>query len=170
MKVALKRKMVTNAFLMKMARQTMVKLGVGHTESVYQYALVTLLMSAGVPSMTEVNIPYFVNGICVGMGRADILLNSHLIELKANQKSTCKTSAQAQLAKYLRSMSLQGATPRNGLLILFNTPNHGPIQNRVSFVELSHREAMNFVPNNTKGVPVHPKKPKEKNKPQALKG
>jgi len=149
-------KVVSNALVMKLARQAMVKLGVGHTESVYQCALVSLLMTCGVPSMTEVNIPYFVDGICVGMGRADILLQSHLIELKANQKNPCKVSAQAQLAKYLRAMHLQGATPRNGLLIMFNTPNQGPIKNRVSFVEISHEQAMNFLPNS------EPKKGKKK--------
>ncbi len=140
-------KVVTNSLIMKLARQTMIKLGVGHTESVYQTTLVSLFMACGIPAMTEVNIPYFVDGICVGVGRADILLPSYLIELKANQKNPCRVSAQTQLAKYLRSMHLQGASPRNGLLIMFNTPSQGPLKNRVSFIEIAHEDAMDFVPN-----------------------
>lgn len=135
--------MVTNSFLIKTARSVMMKLGSGHTEAVYHCALVSMLMSSGVASMTEVNIPYFLNGICVGMGKADILTQTHLIELKANQKTPHSIlQAQLQLSKYLRAMHLQGAAPRKAMLVLFNTPAEGPLYNRVSFVHVSHQKAM----------------------------
>jgi len=135
--------MVTNSFLMKTARQVMTRLGGGHTESVYHYAFVSMLMSAGISSMTEVNIPYFMNGVCVGMGRADVLTQTHLIELKANQRGVqSKENAEIQLSKYLRAMHLQGAAPRRGMLIMFNTPPEGPLCDRVSFVHISHSKAM----------------------------
>jgi len=135
--------MVTNAFIVRTAQKVMLKMGGGHSEAVYQCALVSLLMAAGIPCMTEVSIPYFLDGICVGMGRADILLKSHLIELKANQKTVQNVdNAKVQLAKYLRAMHQQGATPRTGMLILFNTPCEGPLHKRLSVIHVSHQFAL----------------------------
>jgi len=151
--------MVSNAFLVKAAQQVMVKMGGGHSEAVYQCALVSLLMASGIPCMTEVSIPYFLNGICVGMGRADILLKSHLIELKANQKNVQNVeAAKVQLSKYLRAMHEQGAAPRTGMLILFNTPCEGPLHKRLSVIHLSHYAAFRQgIPLKVKDAPLFAK-------------
>lgn len=134
----MQKKVTSNQILMKTARKVMTHLGGGHTEAVYQNAMVLLLFSAGFPCLTEVNIPYFVNGICVGFGRADILTHSHVIELKANQKSseTNIDQSKMQICKYLKALNEQDKINRKGMLILFNTPSQGPLYKRVTFISV----------------------------------
>jgi GxxExxY protein len=135
--------MVANSTLMNMAYTIMKKLGGGHSESVYHNAMLTLLMKRQIPCMTEVLVPYFMEGICVGNGKIDILLNSHVIEIKNNVKNSQGIEeAEMQLKKYMRSINAQGASPRSGMLIMFNTPNEGPLDKRVSFLNLSHQQAI----------------------------
>ena len=139
MLLRMQRKVTSNQLLMKTARKVMTHLGGGHTEAVYQNAMVLLLFSAGFPCLTEVNIPYLVNGICVGFGRADILTQSHVIELKANQKSseTNIDQSKMQICKYLRALNEQDKIHRKGMLILFNTPSQGPLHKRVTFISVA---------------------------------
>ena len=136
--------MLTNNKILKFAQNVMKSVGPGHSESVYQCALVSLFFTCGIPAMTEVFIPYMVNGICVGMGRADILTNTHLIELKANQKENLHNVEQAklQLIKYLKAMHLQGASPRKGILLLFNTPSNGLYEKRITMINVSHEDVL----------------------------
>ena len=126
---------VTNSFIIKSAKRVMSQLGGGHTESVYQCALVSLFMSQGVSTMTEVVIPYMVDGICVGTGRADILLKTHLIELKSSVPSF--SGAENQLRKYMKAMYSQCSSPRSGVVILFDHPKH-----KVSLLFVSHTSAI----------------------------
>ena len=142
--------MLTNNKILKFAQNVMKSVGPGHSESVYQCALVSLFFTCGIPAMTEVFIPYMVNGICVGMGRADILTNTYLIELKANQKENLHNVEQAklQLIKYLKAMHLQGASPRKGILLLFNTPSNGLYEKRITMINVSHEDVLQSLKDN----------------------
>ena len=102
--------------------QTVVKeLGYGHREAVYQRAIVAHLAALGIPAQIEVPVPFFVQGICVGQGRIDILTKSHIIELKATHMTpTSICASRQQLQRYTAAMKAAGATPRRGIIAIFD--------------------------------------------------
>ena len=106
----------SNKVLRDAANATMAHLGVGHSEASYQCLLVQLLGEQGVSARTEVHIPYMHRGVCVGLGRADILLQSHIIELKITRPQ----DGIQQLRRYMQAMRDTGAAPRAGMLVYFN--------------------------------------------------
>lgn len=107
---------VSNTFIAHTARRVMMRMGSGHSESVYQGALLALFMSAGVPAMSEVVVPYFMNNVCVGLGRIDVLLPTHVIEIKASGAKK-EWDAERQLAKYMRAL---GPPYREGVSLYFD--------------------------------------------------
>ena len=113
---------VPNILVSKIAKKVMKDMGAFHSETVYQRAIVHALAEKGIPAQTEVPIPYMKDGICIGMGRGDILLKTHLIEVKVAktpEKGNKKIYIQ-QISKYMQAMQHSGATPRTGVVICYD--------------------------------------------------
>jgi GxxExxY protein len=119
---------VTNAIITQIAKRVMKELGVCHSEATYQRSIVHALAEKGIPSQIEVPIPYMKDGICIGLGRGDILLDSHLIEVKVARsihasenlwKGNQKVYLQ-QITKYMQAMQQSGAKPRTGTVICYD--------------------------------------------------
>ena len=59
-------------------------------------------MARGIPSQTEVPVPFFLRGVCVGHGRADVLTRTHVVELKAVKATPAQLRAcRQQLRRYI---------------------------------------------------------------------
>jgi hypothetical protein len=59
-------------------------------------------MARGIPSQTEVPVPFFLRGVCVGHGRADVLTRTHVVELKAVKPTPAQLRAcRQQLRRYI---------------------------------------------------------------------
>ena len=105
----------------RICRSVVKDMGYGHREAVFQRTIVNALSQAIVSSQTEVPVPFFYKGVCVGNGRVDILTKTHIIELKAVHLSTAKmTSCELQLRKYAATLKAAGAGNRHMLLIVFD--------------------------------------------------
>ena len=110
--------------IVKLAAKAVVDtIGYGHREAVYQRALTVELMNHGVSSMTEVPVPFFTRGVCVGIGRIDVLTDHHIIEIKTHTMSKILLArSKQQTRKYLSAMRKVngGNRHRKGMLILFD--------------------------------------------------
>jgi GxxExxY protein len=93
-------------------------LGRGHSESVYHRALITAMNKAGVTHRSEVSCPIWFMGECIGMGRADLVIDDVILEIKANKLPPRETSAQLQ--KYLVSLSHAEKKTFRGMVVNFN--------------------------------------------------
>lgn len=93
-------------------------LGVGHSESVYHRALITAMNKAGVQHRSEVSCPIWFMGECIGMGRADLVIDDVIVEIKANRLAPKRTSPQLQ--KYLLSLSQAERRDYKGMVVNFN--------------------------------------------------
>lgn len=100
------------------ANHVMRCLGKGHTESVYHRALITAMNKAGVSHRSEVSCPIWFMGECIGVGRADMVIDNVVLEIKANRLPPKETSAQLQ--KYLVSMSQAEKKTFHGIVVNFN--------------------------------------------------
>jgi len=105
------------------ANHVMKCLGVGHTESVYHKALITAMNKAGVQHRSEVTCPFMFMGECVGMGRADMVIDDVVLEIKANKLPPKCTSPQLQ--KYLTSLSQAENKHYKGMVVNFNQKKGG---------------------------------------------
>lgn len=79
----------------------------------------------GSPAQTEVPIPYMRDGVCIGLGRGDILLESHLIEARSMHASESLWKGNEnmyiqQITKYMQAMHQSGASPRTGAIICYD--------------------------------------------------
>jgi GxxExxY protein len=88
-------------------------LGVGHTEDVYHRAVSEGLNAMNLPHTCECYCPIMYLGKCVGMGRADIVVDNFVIEIKAIQQLNNRASD--QLCKYMTAIQLQRASDPNRL-------------------------------------------------------
>jgi GxxExxY protein len=93
-------------------------LGTGHRENVYHRALITALNKAGIQHRSEVACPIWFMGECVGFGRADLVIDDVIIEIKANKSAPHKTSQ--QLEKYIVSLSQSERRCFQGIVVNFN--------------------------------------------------
>lgn len=93
-------------------------LGTGHRESVYHRALITALNKANVLHRSEVACPIWFMGECVGVGRADLVIDDVIIEIKANRSAPQKTSPQLQ--KYIVSLTQAEGKEFRGIVVNFN--------------------------------------------------
>lgn len=93
-------------------------LGAGHRENVYHRALITALNKAGIQHRSEVACPIWFMGECVGFGRADLVIDDVIIEIKANKSAPRKTSPQLQ--KYVVSLSQSERKCFQGMVVNFN--------------------------------------------------
>ena len=111
----------TTAVYKRIARGIIKDMGYGHREAVYQRAMVNALAQANISSQTEVPVPFFYKGICVGNGRIDVLTKTHIVELKAVHISPAKMdTCELQLKKYANTLKAAGAGKKELLLIIFD--------------------------------------------------
>lgn len=103
------------------ANHVMRCLGKGHTESVYHRALITAMNKAGVAHRSEVSCPIWFMGECIGVGRADMVIDDMVLEIKANKLPPKQTSAQLQ--KYIVSLSQAENKTFWGMVVNFNQKN-----------------------------------------------
>ena len=144
------RERITMALLKRLkdsAGEVMHALGRGHSESVYHKALITLLNSKRIPHRSEVICPIMFMGECVGVGRADLIVDDIVVEIKAFASSPRGVSP--QLRKYLTSMG-QTDNTRNfyGLIINFNT-NSGRVD---THEEVQHAKVVRTPPVSTSAL------------------
>ncbi len=99
------------------AQAVMKELGPGHRESVYAKALSVSLWRAGVAHRTEVDIPVLFCGECVGHGRADLIVGSCVVEIKALRHAP--REALAQLAKYVDNLRAVERRVFHGVVVNF---------------------------------------------------
>jgi hypothetical protein len=118
----------SNQLILQIARGVMKDIGAWHSEATYQRAIVHALAEKGIPAQTEVPIPYMKDGVCIGLGRGDILLDTHLIEVKVAKsahasenlwKGNKKIYVQ-QITKYMQAMHQSGAHARTGAIICYD--------------------------------------------------
>ena len=105
------------------AGQVMRCLGKGHNERIYHNALITALNRRGVLHRSEVACPIWFMGECIGMGRADLVIDDVVVEIKANRLAPKETSAQLQ--KYLVSLSKAERRTFRGIVLNFNQKSGG---------------------------------------------
>ena len=67
------------------ARHVMRVLGPGHRERIYHNALITALNRRAIPHRSEVACPIWFMGECIGMGRADLVIEDLIVDIKANR-------------------------------------------------------------------------------------
>lgn len=108
--------MVTTYAVLYACTAVMRTLGTGYSESVYQNALSVHLTKLRVPHRCEVLCPIYYMGSCVGYGKADVVTDDCVVELKANSNQLHKSVG--QLNRYLKSLSV--ARPYQGILVNFN--------------------------------------------------
>jgi GxxExxY protein len=94
------------------------ELGTGHREAVYHKALSRSLSEKGIAHRMEVVTPIMFMGECVGIGRADIVMEGVVIEIKANAKRPA--AASGQLRKYMESLNTVENKQCTGVVINFN--------------------------------------------------
>ena len=100
------------------ARHVMRILQPGHRESVYHKALITALNKRGIFHRSEVVCPIMFMGECVGFGKADLVLDDVVVEIKANR--TCPSETSPQLKKYIESLCETERKMYKGMVINFN--------------------------------------------------
>ena len=113
---------VPNSLIAQIAKKVMKEIGSFHSEATYQRAIVHALVERGIPSQTEVPIPYMKDGICIGLGRGDILLGTHLIEVKVAKTIHASENGKfiQQISKYMQAMQNTGANARTGVVICYD--------------------------------------------------
>ena len=105
------------------ARHVMRVLGPGHRERIYHNALITALNRRAIPHRSEVACPIWFMGECIGMGRADLVIEDLIVEIKANRLPPTETSA--QLRKYIQSLTRSERRDFRGVVINFNQKTGG---------------------------------------------
>ena len=93
-------------------------LGKGHRERVYHRAMITALNKAGVAHRSEVECPIWFMGECVGVGRADLVIQDVVVEIKANKSAPTKASP--QILKYISSLNKLSKKIYRGIIVNFN--------------------------------------------------
>lgn len=78
-------------------------MGKGHSESVYQNAMIAEFCNRGMPCRSEVCCPFMYRNACVGYGKADIIVGNVIIELK--NLSRPMAEIRTQLQRYTEALS-----------------------------------------------------------------
>ncbi len=99
-------------------RHIMRTLGTGHREAVYHAALITALNKARVFHRSETVCAITYLGETVGYGKADLILDDLVVELKATTRPPSESSG--QLKKYVQSLTRSEQRPFRGVVINFN--------------------------------------------------
>jgi GxxExxY protein len=108
----------TTDHILQTATKIMKDLGAGYSETIYQNALHRKLARLDGTCVMEKSIPVVYDGEVLGICRADIVLEGHVIEVKAVRKMP--SGAENQVGKYVKHLfELDGKT-RKGIVINFN--------------------------------------------------
>lgn len=111
-----------------LANDVLLKLGAGHTESVYHNALKAAMQIARLQYESERDLPISYEGFYVGTVRSDLIVEKRLvIELKAATGSgdALLSDAEAQCRRYMSETRIP-----NGLVIVFPKRHGRPLQVR----------------------------------------
>ena len=112
----------------RLANDVLLKLGAGHTESVYHNALKAAMQIARLQYESERDLPISYEGFYVGTVRADLIVEKRLvIELKAATGSgdALLSDAEAQCRRYMSETRIP-----TGLVIVFPKRHGKPLQVR----------------------------------------
>ena len=101
-----------------MAFTIMRDLGAGYSECIYQNALKFKLEKLDSSTVTEKIIPVVYEDQLLGTCRADIVTNTHVIEVKATK--TMPPHVGNQIRKYMLHIRNMDGIARTGLIINFN--------------------------------------------------
>lgn len=99
------------------ANRVMTDLGTGHREAIYARALYVALNNARIAHRSEVDIPIMYMGQCVGHGRADLIIDNVIVEIKAMHRPP--KEAMGQLNKYVTNLSQVEKRRFQGILLNF---------------------------------------------------
>lgn len=106
------------ARLLKLAEFVMKEKGPGFNERVYHESLRRMLELQNVRHRSEVTCPVMFLGEIVGSGRADLVIGSLVVEIKANRSPP--SDASPQLKGYLDSLQHVEARRYTGVVLNFN--------------------------------------------------
>ncbi len=106
--------------ILQIASKIMHDLGAGYSESIYQNALHRKLARIDCTCVMEKIIPVVYEGDTLGTCRADIVMESHVIEIKAVRRMPPGGGAEKQVCKYVRHLFDLDGKARKGLVINFN--------------------------------------------------
>ena len=114
---------LTTSSLVQYAREVMSRMGIGHRECVYHRALAAYMANKDIRFRSEVTTPIMFMGECVGTGRADIVLDDMVIEIKAVAR--CPSKVSGQLRKYMESLRDIEKKECVGVVLNFNQSTGG---------------------------------------------
>ncbi len=141
--------METDAIL-RIASKIMDDLGAGYTESIYQNALHRKLARIDSTCIMEKTIPVVYEGDTLGVCRADIVTEGHVIEIKAVRKMP--PGAGKQVCKYTRHLMELDGKARKGVVINFNQEDE-----KIETLEFSAPStAQNFITDTPKRRKITP--------------
>ena len=107
-----------NEHVIQIADKIMQDLGAGYSESIYQNAIHRKLFKLDETCVMEKIIPVVYEGDTLGICRADIVTQTHVIEVKAVRRMP--PGAGKQVCKYVRHLMETDGVSRIGLVINFN--------------------------------------------------
>ena len=106
------------ATILQTATQIMADLGAGYSESIYQNAMHRKLARVDGTCIMEKNIPVVYEGDTLGVCRADIVTDTHVIEIKCARRMP--TGVEKQVCKYTKHLLELDGRARIGVAINFN--------------------------------------------------
>ena len=106
------------AAILQIATKIMEDLGAGYSESIYQNAMHRKLARMEGTCIMEKNIPVVYEGDTLGMCRADIVTDTHVIEIKCARRMP--TGVEKQVGKYTKHLLELDGKARIGVAINFN--------------------------------------------------
>ena len=99
------------------AAMVMREMGPGHSEAVYHSALLVELNARHIPYRSEVCCPFMFQSTCVGYGKADVVVNNVIVEIKVTAGVTAE--AKLQVLKYVQSLGdLEGREFVGAVLVM----------------------------------------------------
>jgi GxxExxY protein len=104
--------------ILEIGSKIMDDLGAGYSESIYQNALHRKLARIDNTCIIEKIIPVVYEGDTLGVCRADLVMDSHVIEIKAARKMP--PGVEKQVCKYARHLLELDGKARIGVVINFN--------------------------------------------------
>ncbi len=104
--------------ILQTATKIMKDLGAGYSETIYQNALHRKLARTDESCVMEKSIPVMYEGDMLGTCRADLVLDGHVIEVKAVRKMP--SGAEKQVGKYVKHLFELDGKARKGIVINFN--------------------------------------------------
>jgi GxxExxY protein len=104
--------------ILQLASKIMEDLGAGYSESIYQNAMHRQMARIDCTCTMEKTIPVVYEGDTLGVCRADIVTDTHVIEIKCLKRMP--TGVEKQVCKYTRHLLELDGKARLGVVINFN--------------------------------------------------